>query len=436
MESQRSHVGLNGFNFFVAATQAGFGPFIAVWLAQRGWRHTDIGLALSIGSGVALFGQLPAGWLVDAVHGKRWITSASLLAISGSALLIAVLPQRVPVWAAEALAALAACVITPSIAAITLRLCGHRAYSLRLGVNARYASLGAAAGAALLGMCAWAWSDRAVFIVTAAMPLPALVALHTIHLHADADPEDHHALLHPRERHRRNGGPMCIFREPALHAFALCALLFHLTNAAALPIALNHLAQRGAVSGPVVAACVILPQLIVAAVSPWAGSKAHMLGRRPVLLVGFAALPARTLLLGWLVWNQGRGDTLVMIQALDGVSAAAFGLSLPLIAADTTRRTGYLNLAIGALGLACGLGATVSTTLAGLLADMVGAAAALFALTGTGAVAWLTVLLTMPETRPHSHRSRRVAPVAALRTASPGLAQRVRRESFRSGTQW
>ena len=77
------------------------------------------------------------------------------------------------------------------------------------------------------------------------------------------------------------------------------------------------------------------------------------------------------------------------IQVLDGVSATVFGMIMPLIAADLTRRTGYLNLAIGALGLAAGLGATASTTAAGWVADMFGAPAAFLglALIGFGAVA-------------------------------------------------
>ena len=63
---------------------------------------------------------------------------------------------------------------------------------------------------------------------------------------------------------------------------------------------------------------------------------------------------------------------MVAIQALDGISAMVFGLMLPLIAADLTRRTGFLNLAIGSLGLAAGLGAMFSTTAAGWIADRSG----------------------------------------------------------------
>ena len=44
-------------NFLIAAVQTGFGPFIAVWLTQRGWDFTDIGVAFSIGTVAGLVCQ-------------------------------------------------------------------------------------------------------------------------------------------------------------------------------------------------------------------------------------------------------------------------------------------------------------------------------------------------------------------------------------------
>jgi MFS family permease len=73
---------------------------------------------------------------------------------------------------------------------------------------------------------------------------------------------------------------------------------------------------------------------------------------------------------------------------------------MPLIAADLTRRTGYLNLAIGALGLAAGLGATASTTAAGVVADRFGAPAAFLGLAVIGFAAVALIWWMMPETRP------------------------------------
>jgi MFS family permease len=163
-----------------------------------------------------------------------------------------------------------------------------------------------------------------------------------------------------------------------------------------LPLALNELSKRVGASGLVVSAALIVPQVVVAACSPWAGRLAQRIGRKPVLLFGFAALPLR----GLLFVASPDAIPLVVIQALDGVSATVFGLTMPLIAADLTRRTGYLNLAIAALGLAAGLGATASTTVAGWVADTLGAPAAFFGLALVGLAALATVWRMMPETRP------------------------------------
>ena len=46
----------------------GFGPFITVYLTAQAWTQIDIGLVLSVGGLVALFGQTPGGAVVDAAR--------------------------------------------------------------------------------------------------------------------------------------------------------------------------------------------------------------------------------------------------------------------------------------------------------------------------------------------------------------------------------
>jgi MFS family permease len=304
-------------------------------------------------------------------------------------------PTQSSVLTSRVLQAFAGCLLTPAIAALTLKLCGHDAFSERLGSNGRYASIGNGFAAAALGGIAYYVSEGAVFTFTAALIIPALLTL-MVFRNSDMVVDDHPATLHPRRRRESEHRAHHIFRDQTLHIFAVCIVLFHFSNAAMLPLALNELSKRVGASGLVVSAALIVPQVVVAACSPWAGRLAQRIGRKPVLLFGFAALPLR----GLLFVASPDAIPLVVIQALDGVSATVFGLTMPLIAADLTRRTGYLNLAIAALGLAAGLGATASTTVAGWVADTLGAPAAFFGLALVGLAALATVWRMMPETRP------------------------------------
>jgi MFS family permease len=182
-----------------------------------------------------------------------------------------------------------------------------------------------------------------------------------------------------------------------LWVFGLCVALFHLCNAALLPLAGAEVTKSiGNGANLVVAACIILPQIVVALLSPFVGRMADRVGRRIILILGFLALPIRAVLLA-VVHDPVQ---LVAVQGLDGISAAAFGVMLPLIAADLTRRTHHFNLCMGVLGLAVGAGATLSTALAGSLAEQYGDGIAFLALAGAGMAAVLLVALAMPETRP------------------------------------
>jgi MFS family permease len=385
--------GLDWVSFFIANVQTGFGPFIAVYLAGERWTQVDIGLALSVGTVAAMISQLPAGLLVDSLRDKRLTAAAGILAIMGSALLFAIDPARLAVMIAEILHGFASCVVGPAIAAISLSLVGISAMGQRIGRNARFASIGNGAAAAIMGACGTYISERSVFVVTALLSIPALIALAQIHrkdLIASGPYTGHSMVQAPDHRVRLRS-----ILSRGLVVFSCAAFLFQLSNAAQLPLAAVAISRAaGANAGLVIAACIVLPQLVVAALSPTVGDLADRWGRRPVLLIGFLALPLRALLLGWI----SDPILIVLIQALDGVSAAAFGVMVPLLCADVTRGTGRFNLAQGIVGLIGGGGATLSTALAGWLADSAGHFTAFAGLAASGALSMLLIFLAMPET--------------------------------------
>jgi MFS family permease len=377
-------------NFFVADVQTGFGPFVAVYLTSHKWTQVEIGFALTLGTMTSLISQLPAGALVDAMRNKRLAASWALLAIIIAALLLAFLPRTLPVLVAQVLHGFASCVMTPAIAAISLHLAGHAALGERLGRNARYASIGNGLAAAVMGATGAYFSSRFVFLLTAALCVPALAALWSI----GPGP---HARTQTTSRVLDFAGLKRLLSDRRLLIFGICVMLFHLSNAAMLPLAGSAVTMRaGHFANLIIAACIVVPQIVVALFSPWVGRAAERIGRKRLMLLGWGALPLRGLLLAVLPGSW----PLVIGQAVSGVSAAVFGVLLPLLAADLTLGTAHFNLCMGILGLAMYLGAAVSTTMSGGVADTAGMEVAFLTLAGVGLVGFLTVWLAMPETRP------------------------------------
>ncbi len=397
---QRAGRGLAAFNFLIAAMQTGFGPFINLALIDAGWNQAQTGLALSVGTVGALGLQLPGGALVDAVVRKRFILAAATILTGASALLFCIPLGRIPVFGAELVHAAAATVITPAIAAVTLAAFGHDRLSASLGGNTRWASLGSAGAALILGGVASWIGNRMIFLAVAVMAIPAVWVLKWIEPTAVAHGETHAAVKHPKQRKKEGHRFWRIYLHLHIHGFAICVMLFSLANGAMLPLAVNALAVHNRLAGLVISAAIIVSQLVVAAISPALGRAAERRGRRPILLLGFAALPIKGALLALLPGLPG----LLIAQAADGVSGAVMGIMISLIAADLTRHTAFMNLAINSFALAAGLGAAVSTFAAGWLADRAGTEMAMLVLTAIAVAAVVALRLLVPETHPAAAR--------------------------------
>jgi len=394
--SPRSLRGLDWFVFFVADVQTGFGPFVSVYLTAQRWTQFDIGLVLSAAGIVSLVGQMPGGAVVDAARSERFVAGIAVIAICISALTYAMLPIFPIVLAGSILHALASCVLGPAMAAISLGLVGHAAIGERLGRNARFASVGNGLAAAVMGAVGYLLSARAVFVVTVFLLVPALVALRAIAPN-EIDPEYAHGAVPRRRTEKPRTNVIELLRNRPLLIFAGCLLLFHLANSAMLPLMGSVVTMRSSRwATALIAACIVVPQLVVALLSPSVGTRAQLWGRRPLLLIGFAALPIRGLLFA----SVSNPELLVVVQLLDGVTAAVMAVMVPLVVADLTRGTGHFNLGQGAIGTATGIGASLSATFAGYMTDRFGFGSA-FAGLAAIALVGLTVLWSlMPETRP------------------------------------
>jgi Major Facilitator Superfamily len=312
-------------------------------------------------------------------------------------MLIAIVPMFLTIVAAKLLHVGASSVLGPAIAAITLGLVGHAAVGPRLGRNARFAAIGNGLAAGVMGACGYFVSAQVVFFVTAVLAVPALMALSRIR-ETEVDPVNADGGIDDApDKVPGSGGLAKLLRKPALPILTACILFFHLANTAMLPLVGSDVTMRSSQwATALVAACIIAPQLVVALISPTIGQLAQSWGRRPLLLIGFGALPLRGALLAW----TNDPYMIVAVQALDGISGAALGVLVPLALADISRGTGRFNLAQGIVGCATGIGAALSTIAAGYLADHFGTATAFAGLAAAAVFGFVLLLALMPETKP------------------------------------
>jgi predicted MFS family arabinose efflux permease len=395
--SRQSLRGLDWFIFFLADVQTGFGPFVAVYLTTEKWTQVEIGFVLSIGGVIGLIGQMPGGIIVDMARSERLVAGLAVATIGASALGYAAWPIFPVVAAAATLHAAASCVLGPAIAAISLGLVGPLAIGERFGRNARYASLGNGMAAAVMGTCGYLLSSRSVFVVTFILAIPALLALASIR-EREIDAAQAHGAVVREEPDVKATSVVSLLCQRSLLIFAGSVLLLQLANAAMLPLMAGVVTTRSSQWAPVlIAACIVVPQAIVALASPSVGRAAQRWGRRPLLLLGFAALAIRGLLFA-IVKDP---YVLVAVQLFDGVTAAVFSVMVPLIVADVAFGSGHFNLAQGIVGTAVGIGASLSTVLAGYVSDKFGSNVAFTGLAAVAAFGLFMIWLVMPETRQH-----------------------------------
>ena len=386
--------GLDLLNLLLAGSGSAYGAFIPVYLASHAWTQTHIGMALTVGTVVSMLCQVPAGMIVDALGSRRRrILAVAILASCITPLLFAWMPRNLPILVAVVLQAISGSLLSPAIAAVSLAVTGREHFGERLGRNSRYGSIGAGFGAVVMGACVYSGSQKLVFLVAALLIAPALWALFKV----GPDRMEPSAVIADGEAPSGLLAPLALLRDRRLLVFAVCVALFQVASIAVMQLAAVEVTARlGSRSGVVIAAFLLVPQVMVAWLSPGIGRFAELYGRRIVLLFGFITVPLR----GVLFAVVGNPYALVPVQVLEGVGGGILGVMMPLVAADLTRVTGNYTLCLSLFGLASGLGSAVSTSLAGWVTDSFGRTAAFWGLAAAGMAAAALVALAMPETRP------------------------------------
>ncbi|AWM08093.1 MFS transporter [Bradyrhizobium symbiodeficiens] len=413
--TRRAGRALDAANFFLADVRDGLGPYLAVYLlTEQHWDEARIGLVMSVATIAGILAQTPAGALVDATRAKRTVMAVAAILVTLASLSLPLFPSFLPVAISQGIAQAAGVIFPPAIAAVSLGIFGHRAFTRRIGRNETFNHAGNAVAAGLAGLSAYWFGPTVVFYLLGGMAIASLVSILAIPERAiDHDLARGLDGANDAEHHEQPSGLKVLLTSRPLLVFAICALLFHLSNAAMLPLVGQKLALQDKNLGTsLMSACIVAAQLVMVPFAMLVGAKADTWGHKRFFLAALLILPIR----GALYTLSDNPFWLVGVQLLDGVGAGIFGAIFPVIVADLMRNTGRFNVAQGAVITAQSIGAALSTTLAGFVVVGAGYSAAFITLGVVAAIGAVICLLALPETRHGGPRRRgeTAAPASAI----------------------
>ena len=149
-------------NFFMADMQSGIGPFLGVFLLERGWASGMIGTAMAIGNVAGMLIATPVGGFIDTSRHKRaWVIVPGIAVVAASSIILA--SQNFwAVAASQVATSMAGAAIVPAVTGITLGIVGQRGFNRQNGRNQAFNHAGNMVGAAASGVLGWQFGYFAV----------------------------------------------------------------------------------------------------------------------------------------------------------------------------------------------------------------------------------------------------------------------------------
>ncbi len=380
---------LNALNFFMADVQAGLGPFLGVFLQARHWSPAQIGIVMTIGGLSGMVVTAPLGAFVDGTVAKRSIVVATALIIAVASTATLLWPNFAVVTTAQIVTGIAGAAVGPAIAAITLGLVRQQGFPHQLGRNEAFNHSGNVVAALLAGISGYFFGLGAVFVVLAVMAVFSSAAT----LGIDPRRIDHRAARGAAEGDVAVAKFSVLLQSKQLIVLGITLTLFHLGNAAMLPLlGQSMVAHDGADPSASTAVTIVIAQLTMVPMALFAARLAEDRGYWIVFLLALVALPIRGVTASLVTEQWG----LVPVQILDGVGAGLLSVAVPGLVARILAGTGHVNAGLGVVMTLQGVGAALSTTVGGIVAERFGYPAAFLALGAIAAAALALWVLARP----------------------------------------
>ena len=369
-------------NFFMADMQSGIGPFVGVFLLEKGWASGMIGTALAMGNIAGMLIATPVGGFIDTSQHKRlWVIVPGIAVVAASSIIL--LWQNFWAVAASQIAtSIAGAAIVPAVTGITLGMVGQRGFNRQNGRNQAFNHAGNMVGAAASGLLGWQFGYFSVFVLAALFGAVTIACVLLI----PADAIDHRAARGNKEDDPESqpSGLTVLLRHRALLVLALALAVFQLGNAAIVPLYGMSAVSGSKANGPsFVATTVVIAQGVMVLASIFAMLVVERRNYWLVLLISFLVLPMRGVIAYFLTGWWG----VAPVEVLDGLGIGLQSVAVPGMVARSLYGTGRINLAQGAVITIQGAGAAFSPALGGWIAQWVGFASTFLVLGAFGLVA-------------------------------------------------
>ncbi|EAI7259180.1 MFS transporter [Campylobacter upsaliensis] len=365
-----AYFALAWLNFFIADVRDGLGPYLGVFLKEHQFTESQIGLITTSASLCALIFGIFLGVLIDKTHFKRGIIALCIVGIVLATGANYFYPHFTFTLMAQIAIALCAVCLAPAFSAITLGIVGQSGYSRQVSLNEAYKHAGTAFSAGLSFIFALYYGIGAIFIITALMGVCALIFLALL-----KSSQINHAVACGKEEgveiplRKALGDVRVLF----LGVVMFC---FHLSNAYMLPL----LSQRAHTlgidsSGAYAAATILIAQCTMIGISLLCMRLLQTKGNPHfssiyVYLMGIALFGL--IVRGGVAAHFDGILAMIIVQILDGVGAGIVGVILPLLVAMLMRGSGHINAAFACVMTFGGVGAALSGSLGGYIAQYFG----------------------------------------------------------------
>lgn len=375
-------MGLEALNFAMAGAREGFGPFLGVYLQDRGFDPAATGLAMSLAGVAGVLATTPLSALIDRTSAKRGGVALAVIAIAVGAGLIVVTRSLWVVAAGQVIIGIADTSLAPLVSALTLGIVGRARYAAQVARNETFNHGGNAANAALSAALGYWLGLGWVALAIAVMALATTAVVSRID-RASIDDEA-----------ARGGDPgstsalKALVDSRPLLVLGLAAFAFMASSGAMMPFLAQSLVKAGRNASLVTGGMTVTVQVVMIAGAAVVPRLARRFGHVAVLAAALALVAARAALL---VWSQAL-PVIGVVEVLEGISMGFAGVAIPALAIDIMSDSGHANAGLGGVMTAYGAGAAVSPLLAGLVAQHAGFPIAFLTLgcvAAAGLVSWL-----------------------------------------------